>query len=100
MSATSIAGGFLVFLYEKNWLEAIIVNKNKQNDRRSSYENLEKLSFTFNLLSHLTNASTFRGWMESDYTNYQQINKIPPSHHSGKEEKDWKLYVEWRGWES
>ncbi|MDU2588418.1 MAG: hypothetical protein E7C97_03710 [Streptococcus sp.] len=23
MSATSIAGGFLVFLYEKNWLEAI-----------------------------------------------------------------------------
>ncbi|TII07001.1 hypothetical protein FAJ40_10710 [Streptococcus suis] len=24
MSATSIAGGFLVFLYEKNWLEAII----------------------------------------------------------------------------
>ncbi|MET3634231.1 hypothetical protein [Streptococcus porcorum] len=24
LSATSIAGGFLVFLYEKNWLEAII----------------------------------------------------------------------------
>ncbi|WP_269472395.1 hypothetical protein [Streptococcus suis] len=24
MAATSIAGGFLVFLYEKNWLEAII----------------------------------------------------------------------------
>ncbi|ETE00217.1 hypothetical protein U753_06090 [Streptococcus pseudopneumoniae 5247] len=24
MSATSIAGGFLVFLYEKNWLEAIM----------------------------------------------------------------------------
>ncbi|AEJ25499.1 hypothetical protein SeseC_01558 [Streptococcus equi subsp. zooepidemicus ATCC 35246] len=24
MSATSYAGGFLVFLYEKNWLEAII----------------------------------------------------------------------------
>ncbi|HEL9635132.1 TPA: hypothetical protein U0K44_002018 [Streptococcus suis] len=24
MSATSIAGGFLIFLYEKNWLEAII----------------------------------------------------------------------------
>ncbi|MBM7313375.1 hypothetical protein JO387_08320, partial [Streptococcus suis] len=23
LSATSIAGGFLVFLYEKNWLEAI-----------------------------------------------------------------------------
>ncbi|AUA19792.1 hypothetical protein CWI26_10030 [Streptococcus suis] len=29
MSATSIAGGFLVFLYEKNWLEAIIKYKNK-----------------------------------------------------------------------
>ncbi|HEM2733733.1 hypothetical protein [Streptococcus suis] len=24
LSATSIAGGFLVFLFEKNWLEAII----------------------------------------------------------------------------
>ncbi|MFX3656495.1 hypothetical protein ACJBS1_04870, partial [Streptococcus suis] len=24
LAATSIAGGFLVFLYEKNWLEAII----------------------------------------------------------------------------
>ncbi|HEL0219657.1 TPA: hypothetical protein TUF60_001972, partial [Streptococcus equi subsp. zooepidemicus] len=24
LSATSYAGGFLVFLYEKNWLEAII----------------------------------------------------------------------------
>ncbi|MDW8637017.1 hypothetical protein Q7V72_03225, partial [Streptococcus suis] len=23
LAATSIAGGFLVFLYEKNWLEAI-----------------------------------------------------------------------------
>ncbi|WP_105152267.1 hypothetical protein, partial [Streptococcus suis] len=28
LAATSIAGGFLVFLYEKNWLEAII----KQSD--------------------------------------------------------------------
>ncbi|HEM5105245.1 hypothetical protein J5O02_08565 [Streptococcus suis] len=24
LAATSIAGGFLVFLFEKNWLEAII----------------------------------------------------------------------------
>uniref|UniRef100_UPI000945D870 hypothetical protein n=1 Tax=Streptococcus suis TaxID=1307 RepID=UPI000945D870 len=24
LAATSIAGGFLVFLYEKNWLEAIM----------------------------------------------------------------------------
>lgn len=28
MSATSIAGGFLIFLYEKNWLEAIIKELN------------------------------------------------------------------------
>ncbi|MBY0718661.1 MULTISPECIES: hypothetical protein [Streptococcus] len=25
LSATSIAGGFLVFLFEKNWLEAIVI---------------------------------------------------------------------------
>ncbi|MDW8640320.1 hypothetical protein Q7V69_09480, partial [Streptococcus suis] len=29
LAATSIAGGFLVFLYEKNWLEAIIYTKNR-----------------------------------------------------------------------
>lgn len=28
MSATSLTGGFLVFLFEKNWLEAIIKNCN------------------------------------------------------------------------
>ncbi|MDW8638367.1 hypothetical protein Q7V72_10330, partial [Streptococcus suis] len=30
LAATSIAGGFLVFLYEKNWLEAIIKNDRMQ----------------------------------------------------------------------
>ncbi|MFH6650896.1 hypothetical protein, partial [Streptococcus suis] len=31
LSATSIAGGFLVFLYEKNWLEAITKAKFTKN---------------------------------------------------------------------
>ncbi|TII08188.1 hypothetical protein FAJ40_09340, partial [Streptococcus suis] len=34
LSATSIAGGFLVFLYEKNWLEAIIKTKKIFKNRR------------------------------------------------------------------
>ncbi|MDW8640262.1 hypothetical protein Q7V69_09185, partial [Streptococcus suis] len=31
LAATSIAGGFLVFLYEKNWLEAIIKKRATPN---------------------------------------------------------------------
>ncbi|WP_321537802.1 hypothetical protein, partial [Streptococcus suis] len=75
-----------------------MIKKNKKinEERRHSYENLEKLSFAFNLLNHPSSSSTFRRWMESDCTNLQQINKLPPSLHSGKEENDWKPYVGWR----
>ncbi|WP_074410857.1 hypothetical protein, partial [Streptococcus suis] len=32
LAATSIAGGFLVFLYEKNWLEAITKKRVRWTD--------------------------------------------------------------------
>ncbi len=72
--------------------DTIIVKKNKQNNRRHSYEKLEKLSLAFNLPSNPHSATPPRRWLVGlAVTNYQQINKIPPSHHSGKEENDWKL---------
>ncbi|MDW8597559.1 hypothetical protein Q7V25_06245, partial [Streptococcus suis] len=37
LAATSIAGGFLVFLYEKNWLEAIMQRMSLQKQRHSFY---------------------------------------------------------------
>ncbi|MBS8101265.1 hypothetical protein F6P82_06335 [Streptococcus suis] len=43
MSATSIAGGFLVFLYEKNWLEAII--KRRLSVSKFLIKNIGRVAF-------------------------------------------------------
>ncbi|TFU81028.1 hypothetical protein E4T83_10305 [Streptococcus sp. AN2] len=45
MAATSIAGGFLVFLFEKNWLEAII--KKQSTSNRNYHTQLEVLYVSF-----------------------------------------------------
>ena len=76
----------------------ITYSKEKQNKcRRHSDENVEKLSLAFSLPSNPHGSTPPRRWLVvMAVTNYQQINKIPPSHHSGKEENDWKLYVGWK----